>query len=158
MLVWLNSPTLRYLEDKTDVIQWPVLKPTFEASNGLVSSISIMTSRQGGVDIKEAARQFHNLRCLRKYSDESTSSSSLTATEWMVEFPPGWDYWMERSTLQYRKQPNKSSLFPKYDKILDIFRGLYGPFFFFFFCLRQLAQCLYTASAQKRIMAIHVFL
>lgn len=62
-----------------DVIQWPFLKPTFEASNGLVSSISIMTSRQGGVDIKEAARQFHNLRCLQKYSGESTSSSSLTA-------------------------------------------------------------------------------
>lgn len=58
MIVGLNSPNAyRHLEDKTDVIQWSVLKPTFEASNGLVSSISIMTSRQGGADKKEAARQ-----------------------------------------------------------------------------------------------------
>lgn len=49
---------LRYLEDKANIIQWTInSKPTFEASNGLVSSISITMSRRGGVDKKEAARQ-----------------------------------------------------------------------------------------------------
>lgn len=82
---------LRYLEDKANIIQWMISsKPTFEASNGLVSSISITTSRQAGVDKKEAARQFHNLRYLQKYSGK-LSISSLTATQWMVEFAPGWD-------------------------------------------------------------------
>lgn len=54
---WIHL-MLRYLEDKANIIQWTInSKPTFEASNGLVSSMSIRTSRRGGVDKKEAARQ-----------------------------------------------------------------------------------------------------
>ena len=56
----------------------------------------------------------------------------------------GRTHWVYRTIPEWRRWPSNSSLFPKRDVGLDIFS-----------CLGQLAQCLYTGSAQKRTVQLY---